>query len=107
MSDLKDFVIEKGVLKKYTGNDKHITVPENVKTISSYAFNNSHELLTVTISNGTKKIDSYAFKDCTGLKKVILPETIEVIGDESFRNCTNLKEFICNGIPNKVGILAF
>ena len=30
MSDLKDFVIEKGVLKKYTGNDKHITVPENV-----------------------------------------------------------------------------
>ena len=30
MSDLKDFVIENGVLKKYLGDDRNIVIPDSV-----------------------------------------------------------------------------
>ena len=38
MSNLKDFVIEKGVLKEYVGNGGSVVIPDTVKQIGSHAF---------------------------------------------------------------------
>lgn len=38
MSSARDFVIERGILKRYLGADAYVEVPDKVKTVDSYAF---------------------------------------------------------------------
>ena len=38
MSDLKDFVIENGVLTKYVGTEKEVVIPNSVTKIGERAF---------------------------------------------------------------------
>lgn len=38
MSSSSDFIIENGVLKKYTGSDEVVVFPYGVKRIESYVF---------------------------------------------------------------------
>ena len=38
MSDIQNFKIQKGVLKKYIGNETEIAVPDGVTEIKAYAF---------------------------------------------------------------------
>lgn len=38
MNDLKDFQIENGFLKKYTGCDPEVTIPEGTTEIGENAF---------------------------------------------------------------------
>ena len=79
MSDINDFVIENGVLKKYNGSEQIIKVPD-----------------------GVTSIDNFAFNGCTGLTSVEIPSSVTSIGDHAFEsseveacpieNCQNLKE---------------
>ena len=36
---MNDFIIESGILKKYQGNDTHVTLPEGIIAIAPNAFN--------------------------------------------------------------------
>ena len=38
MSNVNDFIIENGVLKKYTGNDIEVVIPDGVICIGQQAF---------------------------------------------------------------------
>ena len=38
MSNINDFVIENGVLKKYTGSEAEVVIPDAVKEIGVEAF---------------------------------------------------------------------
>jgi len=51
-----DFVIEKGVLKEYKGNDTHIIIPDTVKEISNIAFQDCKWLEEVTIPKSVERI---------------------------------------------------
>ena len=42
MSNLNDFVIENGVLKKYKGKDSEVTIPNSVTEIGGSAFFGLH-----------------------------------------------------------------
>ncbi len=44
MSNLNDFVIENGVLKKYKGKDSEVTIPNGVKKIGEWAFSGCKKL---------------------------------------------------------------
>ena len=59
MFDLKDFVIENGVLKKYTGNAGSLDIPEEVRIIGESAFEGCKDLTCVEIHEGLEEIESY------------------------------------------------
>ena len=64
-----DFVIENGVLTKYTGSGGDVVIPDAVREIR-YG----------------------AFLDCTSLKSVTIPSDVTNIGFRTFEGCNNLYE---------------
>jgi hypothetical protein len=54
--DIGDYQIEEGVLIKYSGNSKNITIPSNVINVGTGAFWNCTSLVSVEIPNGVKSI---------------------------------------------------
>ena len=61
MSDINDFVIENGVLKKYNGSEQIVNIPDGVIAIG----------------------DS-AFEGCLSLESVVIPDSVISIGDKAF-----------------------
>ena len=62
----------------------HFTVPETVKEIEPYAFNNCANLESVTVSEGVKSIGESAFYGCTSLVDIELPDSLREIGVFAF-----------------------
>lgn len=87
MSNANDFVIEKGVLRSYTGNDEDIVIPNSVKGISGHAFYNSKRIKTVTIPGNVKSIEYGAFYGCSNLASVTLCSGIKKIDQSAFFGC--------------------
>lgn len=79
-----DFVIEDGVLTKYTGSGGVVVIPNSVIKIGSCAFSNCSSLTNVTIPNGITEIKSCAFSNCSSLTNVIIPNSITEIGMSAF-----------------------
>ncbi len=78
------FVVKKGVLVKYNGSDKKITIPKNVKEIGFDAFSDCNNLQTVIIPGNVKKIGQDAFSGCFNLKKVVMKNGVTAIGMSAF-----------------------
>lgn len=117
-----DFIIENGILKKYTGTQIDVIIPDGVVGIGNKAFNecativsikipdsvrkigeNSFQscksLQSITIPKGTKRIPYGAFYGCTSLNNISLPNTVTRIQGGAFGDCPSLKEI---DIPNSV-----
>ena len=113
MRDIKDFVIEDGVLKKYCGNSEKVIIPDGIicigegafacnKTLSSvvipddvqciepHAFWACHNLVEVMIGNGVTRIEALAFEVCRSLEKVSLGNAVTYIGRNAFGECKKL-----------------
>ncbi len=99
------FVIETGMLKKYTGNGGSVIIPNGVTSIGESAFDRCTSLTSVTIPDSVKSIDICAFeeckslksigcgafKDCESLTSITLPNSVASISDRVFSGCKNLK----------------
>lgn len=66
---------------------EEINIPGGVKTIISFALNDSRKLKKVTLHEGTKKISAWAFKDCVSLTHVYLPQSLTEISENAFEGC--------------------
>ncbi|MDE6874400.1 MAG: leucine-rich repeat domain-containing protein [Lachnospiraceae bacterium] len=108
-----DFIIEDGHLVEYRGYDAKVVIPDNVTSISQFAFMGNKEIVDVTIPCGVTVIDEMSFYNCTALETVqlpetlryiwslafaetklsyvVLPESLKTIGGAAFANCTSLK----------------
>ncbi|SES01402.1 Leucine rich repeat-containing protein [Butyrivibrio fibrisolvens] len=62
---------------------KHITIPDNVKEITSGVFANSG-LIDVVIPDNTVRIKDFAFSDCNDLETIVLPDNIERVSRYAF-----------------------
>ncbi|MBE6957981.1 MAG: leucine-rich repeat domain-containing protein [Ruminococcaceae bacterium] len=94
MSNVNDFVIENGVLTKYTGPGGNVVIPEGVTKIGSKAFWGCESMTAVTIPEGVTSIDFGAFWECTGLKEITIPEGVTTIGEYAFTWCRNLTKIV-------------
>ena len=60
---MKDFEIESGVLKKYTGKGGDVVIPDGVSSIGNQAFFGCESLMSVTIPDGVTSIGAWALCD--------------------------------------------
>ena len=63
MKSKQNFVIENGVLTKYTGPRRELTIPAVVTVIGDEAFKGRKGLTSVTIPAGVTTIDKSVFKN--------------------------------------------
>lgn len=84
-AESNDFVIEKGILKKYTGTENHLLVPEEVTAIGDGAFKKNKTLISITLPEHIRTIGHYAFFGCRNLTSIELPEEVVSIGDYAFK----------------------
>lgn len=103
----KDFIIEKNVLKKYTGTDSHVLIPENVTAIGDGAFKNQKKIITVTLPDNITSIGHYAFSGCKSLTSIEIPDTVKTIGDYAFNGCKRLPVIDIPESVRKIGRGAF
>ena len=99
MSNINDFVIENGVLKKYQGQGGDVVIPEGVTSIGNWAFKDCSSLTSVVIPNGVTSIGDSAFFNCSSLASVVIPEGVTSIGVWAFKDCSSLTSVV---IPNGV-----
>ena len=82
---MSDFVIENGVLEKYTGAGENPVVPGEVTDIGDSAFR-SCKIKSVKLPEKLKSIGDKAFAWCHSLGEVEIPDGVSAIGKGAFRN---------------------
>ena len=110
----KDFKIEGTVLKRYTGNDstviipngvveignnafhqcqniKHVKIPDSIESIGNLTFFDCRHLISVELGNNIKHIGDYAMSGCISLAKINIPSSVIDIGNSVFSGCYCLK----------------
>lgn len=76
-----------------------IEIPNSVKSIGKWAFDNLKQLRSVTIPNSVISIGRNAFWGCTNLSTVSLSNSLKEISEDCFSVCENLSSI---EIPNSV-----
>ncbi len=78
---------------------KNSIIPNYIKLIYSYAFNNCSSLISIKIPNGVIDIGYNAFQGCTHLLSIDIPNSVTSIDGGAFMNCLSLTKIkIPNGI---------
>lgn len=85
-----DFVIENGVLAKYTGSGGDVIIPDGIVKIGDDAFSHCTSLTGVTIPDSVAEIGFEAFYACTNLTDVTIFNGVSVIGHSAFAMCFGL-----------------
>lgn len=96
-----DFIVQDGVLKRYTGSAAEVTVPEGVTHIGTYAFSDCVGLTSVTIPNGVTSIMVRAFEGCTSLNSVTVSDSVTSISSSAFLGCTDLRDVYFDGTKSQ------
>ena len=91
MQKKADFIIRRGALLAYTGDEPVVKVPKGVHLIGRSAFADNEALEEVQLPDGLEFIDAGAFSDCSSLRSVALPEGIRIISDYAFEGCVSLE----------------
>ncbi len=106
---LGDFIIENGVLTKYTGSGGSVTIPENmgIRKIGEYVFYDNDSIKSVVIPHGVTAIEQSAFDRCSNLNSVTLPTSVTEISNYAFFCCRSLSSVNIPAGLSSVGICAF
>ena len=94
----EDFVIVgQGILIKYLGNDSEVTIPDEVRFLSTAfsamngrTYDNIIRFEKVNIGPNLEIIGDCAFNLCAYLKEITIPETVKYIGKRAFADCLSL-----------------
>lgn len=102
-ADKKGFVIENEILIAYYGDKKEVTIPEEVRIISSNAFaadfNRGVNLEKITIPGTVEILEPYALT-FTNAKIVNIEEGVKEIGDHAFSDAYIEQISFPNSIEN-------
>lgn len=95
-------VLGNGILVKYSGTSKTVSVPDTVKQIAAGAFYGNIVITSVTLPASLSGIGMRSFSGCTALKSINLPENLILLDKEAFSGCTSLESV---KIPASVKVL--
>ena len=85
---------------------REITIPDTVKKIGQYTFNNSTSLEKVNLPEGLEIIEKCAFSGCENLTEINIPSTAERIEDQAFQK-TAIRELVIPEGVRYIGDMAF
>lgn len=69
-----------------------ITIPDSVKIICRYAFENCSGLKKVDLGKGVEYIGDASFSYCSSLTEISVPSSVRFIGSNAFSGCSSLKD---------------
>ena len=72
-----------------------LVIPENVSSISSYAFRYFSNVTKIKLPSSLKTILDNNFYGHTYLTEITIPSTVSSVGKSAFGGCTNLKRIVC------------
>lgn len=101
------YQIENGILKRYTGREEVIAIPEEIHTVGEGALKGCISLKKVLLPQGLKYILADAFKGCRKLEEVVIPEGVIYIGRYAFHRCHALKRILLPLSVQELGECAF
>ncbi len=107
VSEDSDFLIENGVLTRYTGNGGDVTIPDGVTEIGERAFFDCASLTSIRIPDGVIKLGQYAFGQCSNLTSIIISDSVTEIGAYAFWGCRNLTSVNIPGSVTQIVDCAF
>jgi len=82
-------------------------VPDHVKHIGAYAFQNCLNLRSVKLHDHVETIGDSAFDDCKSMTQMELPSSLRSVGAWGFHACDKIEElFIPEGLT-EIGLYAF
>lgn len=96
--DSSKFLINNGVLTKYTGGDETVIIPSGVRKIGAHAFAQIHCIEYVFIPSSVESIEESAFYFCS-VKAITFSEGLKTIGKNAFDLCNDLP---CVDLPSTV-----
>ena len=76
MSSASDFIIENGVLKKYTGPGGDVVIPDGVTRIGDKSFYWNLSATSVFIPESVTSIGWMAFSRCNLLTEMTIPNSV-------------------------------
>ena len=85
----------------------NVTIPDNVTAIGDYVFNECSSLTSVTIPDSVTTIGNYAFSDCSSLASVTIPDSVTTIGYNAFSGCSSLTSVVIPDGVTSIGSYAF
>lgn len=97
-----NFEIKGTVLKKYSGTDSVVTIPQGITKIGKEAFLNNQAVVKVIIPEGVVQIEQGAFYKCTNLKVVSLPNSLNRLGSYAFARCPKISKLV---LPDSLTII--
>ena len=113
LSKIIEFTIPNNItsISKYAFNTcpslTSIVIPDSVSSIDYAAFSYCVSLTSVAIPNSVTTIGNCAFYGCESLTSVIIPNTVTSIGEGAFQSCTKLTSVIIGDGVTSIGVSAF
>lgn len=71
---------------------EELVIPDTWRTVPFQAFAYCPSIKRVKISGNVWKIGWQSFKGCPNLEEINLPSCLEIIGEEAFKECPSLKQ---------------
>jgi len=100
-----------GIEVCYKGESERVWYPSEINGDPVVAIGstvrNRKNITEVFIPEGIKKIGDYAFENCVNLKSIIIPEGVTTIGYSAFYKCVNLSNIVVPDSVNKIENKAF
>lgn len=100
-----------GIEVCYKGESERVWYPSEINGDPVVAIGstvrNRKNITEVYIPEGIKEIGGYAFEDCVNLKSVIIPEGVTTIGYSAFYKCKNLSSIVVPDSVTKIDNEAF
>lgn len=89
------------------GYDSIYTIPEGIKTIVGWAFNNNTQITNIEFPQSLQNIGYRAFYGCTNLSSINLPDSVTTLGTSAFDGCGNARSITIGKMMTTLGQDAF